>query len=447
MNESGTGGSGARAVGPSGLRKPGALEGVRVLEIAQALAVPFAGVLLADMGADVVKVEPPLGDGIRHTMEPIVPGESKGFTLVNRGKRSICLDVTAREARPVIEKLVQWADVVMVSMKPADLPRYRLAYDDLRAMNPRIVFLEHVPLGKNGPLGGSPGYDVIVQALSGTAVTTARERDGVPINIRPAFNDTGTGALSALAVVAALRHRDLTGEGQRVETSLLGTAMALGHQLLSWFAATDGAKDEPFAHAMRELRASGSGFEEQRALWERTYVPGGAANIYFRHYRTSDGFVSVGCLSPQLNARLRKLIGIHDPRTEPGFEMGTPEAAERLRALVRECEAIFAKRTTAEWLAALMDAGIPCGQLNFPPEAMTDPQLLENEFVVEVEHPLFGPYKTFGPPVRMDATPTRIRSSAPLLDEHTDEVLAEVGFGPDEIAAMRAGKWVGRVSE
>lgn len=176
----------------------GALEGVRVVEFAQALAIPFAGLLLADMGADVVKVEPPAGDGIRYTMEPILPGESKGFTLVNRGKRSICLDVTRPESRPAVEALVRWADVAMMSMKPADLPRYGLSYEDFAAINPRIVFLEHVPLGKRGPFGGDPGYDVVVQAMSGTSVLTARERDGVPINIRPAFNDMGTGAFSAL---------------------------------------------------------------------------------------------------------------------------------------------------------------------------------------------------------------------------------------------------------
>mgnify|MGYP001423333931 FL=1 len=245
---------------------PGALAGVRVLEIAQALAVPFAGLLLADMGADVVKVEPQAGDGIRHTMEPIVPGESKGFTLVNRGKRSVCLDITRAEARPIIERLVRWADVVMVSLKPADLPRYRLGYEDFAAVNPRVVYLEHVPLGKLGPLGGDPGYDVVVQGISGTAVLTARERDGVPLNIRPAFNDMGTGAFSALGVVAALRHRDQTGEGQRIETSLLGTSMALGHQLLSWFGATDAQKGGPYQEEMAAARAAGAGFEEQRAV-------------------------------------------------------------------------------------------------------------------------------------------------------------------------------------
>lgn len=416
---------------------PGALAGVRVLEIAQALAVPFAGVLLGDMGADVVKVEPRSGDGIRYTMEPILPGESKGFTLVNRSKRSICLDVTRADARPVIESLARWADVVMVSLKPADLPRYGLTYEDFAAINPRLIYLEHVPLGKEGPFGGDPGYDVIVQAMSGTSVLTARERDGVPLNIRPAFNDMGTGAFSALGVVAALRHRDLTGEGQRIETSLLGTAMALGHQLLSWFGATDPPVDEAFRAEIAAARERGAEYGEQRGIWEKHYVRGGYANIYFRHYRTKDGFVSVGCLSPHLNARFRALTGVRDPRTEPDFDLSTPEAYDRLTRLVREAEDIFRTRTSTDWIEALKAGGVPCGSFNFPPEALHDPQLVANGFVVDMEHPLLGPYRTFGPPLRTDGTPTRIQSSAPQLDEHTDEVLGELGFSAQEVAAMR----------
>lgn len=422
---------------------PGALDGVKVLEIAQALAVPFAGELLADMGADVVKIEPPAGDGIRHTMEPIVPGESKGYTLVNRGKRAICLDITSAAARPALERLVAWADVVMISLKPADLPRYRLRYEDLRPVNPRVIFLEHWPLGQRGPFGGEPGYDVIVQAISGTSVVTAREKDGVPMNIRPAFNDMGTGAFSALGVVAALRHRDLTGEGQRIETSLLGTAMAMGNQLLSWFAATDPAIEERFQPELDAARARGAEFAEQRAIWERHYVRGGHGNIYFRHYRTSDGFVSVGCLSPQLNARFRAVTGIKDPRQDPGFDLSTDEGYDRMTALVRECEDIFRQHTTAEWIATLQAGGVPCGPFNFPPDALHDPQLTENGYVIELEHPLLGAYRTHGTPIHMDGTPTRVKGPPPLLDQHTDEVLAQVGFSDAEIAVLRESHAVG----
>jgi formyl-CoA transferase len=424
----------------------GALDGVKVLELAQALAVPFAGVLLADMGADVVKVEPPTGDGIRHTMEPILPGESKGYTLINRGKRSICLDIARPESRPAIEALVRWADVVMVSLKPADVPRYGLTYDEFAAINPRIIYLEHVPLGKKGDFGGDPGYDVIVQGLSGTSVLTAREKDGVPINIRPAFNDMGTGAFSALGIVAALRHRDATGEGQRVETSLLGTAMALGNQLLSWFGATDPPNDEAFFADIAAARERGAAYAEQRAIWEDRYLRGGLGNVYFRHYRTRDGFISVGCLSPQLNARFRDVVGVHDPRMEPGFDLGSTGGRGRMRQLVAEAEAVFEGRTTADWIATLKAGGVPCGRFNFPPEALNDPQLLENDFIVELEHPLLGPYKTFGPVVRMDRTPTSIRSSAPLLDEHTDEVLAEMGFTEERIREWRECGVVGAAS-
>jgi crotonobetainyl-CoA:carnitine CoA-transferase CaiB-like acyl-CoA transferase len=424
--------------------RPGALEGVRVLEVAQALAIPFAGLLLADMGADVVKVEPPEGDAIRHTMEPVLPGESKGFTLINRGKRTICLDITRPEVRPALERLVRWADVVMVAMKPADLPRYRLSYPDLAAVNPRLIYLEHVPLGKAGPFGGDPGYDVVVQGISGTAVLTARESGGVPLNIRPAFNDMGTGMLSALGIVAALRHRDQTGEGQRIETSLLATAMALGNQLLSWFGATDPPRDEAFQAEVAGARARGAGFAEQRRIWEDHYLRGGYANVYFRHYRTKDGFISVGCLSPQLNARFRAVTGLHDPRTDPEFDLGAEASRERLRELMGQAEDLFASRTTTEWLAALKAGGVPCGPLNFPPDAMRHPQLVENGYVVEMEHPLLGPYRTFGPPLAMDATPLRIRGSAPLLDEHTGSVLAEVGFGAEEVEKLRAMGVVGR---
>jgi formyl-CoA transferase len=424
---------------------PGALAGVRVIEFAQAMAIPMCAQVLADMGADVVKVEPPGGDAFRANQGQFVPGESRGFIVLNRGKRSICLDLGHPDARQVIEPLVRGSDIVLTSLKPPDLPRYGLTYGHLSAMNPRVIHLEHIPLGGKGPLGNDGGYDVVVQGISGTGSITARSRDGSPVNVRPAYMDNATGFLSALAVVAALRHRDQTGEGQRVETSLLLTALALGNNIINWFGAVDPPLWERFAAELGNLRAAGAGFEDQRLLFERSILAGSHGNIYFRHYRTKDGFISIGCLSPALNARFRAVTGIVDPRIgEPAFDHATAEGWDALTRLVRTAEDLLATRTTADWMTSFRAGGVPCGPFNFLHEVFEDPQILANDFLLELEHPAVGPYKTFAPPIRMDRTPTAVRRPSPGLGEHTDEILTEIGFTAATIASLRARGTVGR---
>ena len=423
---------------------PGALEGIRVVEFAQAMAMPICGVLLADMGAEVIKVEPREGDAFRKTQVPIIPGESKGFTVLNRGKRSFCIDISSAAARPIIERLVAQADVVLISLKPSDLPRYGLTYEALSKIRPGLIFLENVPLGQEGRFGQDGGYDVVVQGISGSGSITARSNGDAPQNIRPAYIDMGTGFLSALGVVAALRHRDKTGEGQRVQTSLLSTGLTLANQLVSWFAATDPPLEEAFDADLAEAQARGAGYEEQRGVWEKHFMRGAYGNIYFRHYRTKDGFISIGCLSTTLNARFRKVTGVADPRLETDFDLSTSAGYDSITEMIRQAEAILSGRTTAEWIADFQAGGVPCGPFNFPPQVFHDEQVLANEFVAELDHPLIGPYKTFASPIRMEKTPTRIRSSSPPLDADTDAILAELGFSDQEIADFRASRVVGR---
>lgn len=417
--------------------RKGILDGVRVVEFAQVMAIPFAGLLLADMGAEVIKVEPPEGDAFRWNQQPIVPGESKGFVVFNRGKRSLCLDLRNPDSRPVVEKLVAQADVVLISFKPPDVRRYGLTYEWMSSINPKIVYLEHMPLGPKGPYGEDGGYDVLVQGMSGLATLTARLSGEAPANVRPAYTDMATGFVSALGVVSALLHRERTGEGQRLETSLLGTGLALGGNILHWFAATDPEVWSALVEELTEMRREGAEFEQQRQAYERRVLGGSYGNIYFRHYRTADGFISVGCLSPVLNARLREATGLHDPRMDPGFELGTPEAYDALTKLIREAEDLFKTRTTQDWIDYLRSKGVPCGPFNFPHEVFEDPQVLANEFVVELEHPVLGPYRTFASPVRFDRTPTEIRDSSPPLDRDTDSVLAELGLSEEEITRLR----------
>ncbi len=423
--------------------KPGPLDGITVLEFAQVIAIPMCGLALADMGASVIKVEPPTGDSSRANLSPILPTESKSFAVFNRGKQSVCLDIANPVVRPVIEALVAKADVVLISFKPPDIKRYGLDYETLAQLNPRLIYLEHIPLGAKGPYAGMGGYDVIVQGLSGIGAITAAPGDA-PRNINPAYADHATGFISALAVVAALRHRDLTGEGQRVETSLLSTALALGGNLLNWFGATDPDVWESFSSELATAREAGADFGEQQRLYWRSARAGAFANIYFRHFRTSDGIVSVGALSQPLIQRFRAVTGVNDPRVDPDFELGTPEAFDRLSELIVEAEALFRSKPSAHWIKVFSEAGIPVGPFLFPTEVFDEPQIVENDYIVELEHPLFGSYKSFAPPFRMDATPVMPRAASPLLDADTDRVLSELGFSDAQIADLRTAGAAGK---
>jgi crotonobetainyl-CoA:carnitine CoA-transferase CaiB-like acyl-CoA transferase len=310
-------------------------------------------------------------------------------------------------------------------------------------VKPEIIYLETTPYGTEGPFGTEGGYDVVVQGMSGLGAITDRSDADSPLTIRPAYIDTGTGFLSALAVVAALRHRDLTGEGQRVQTSLLQTGLAFGANLVNWFAATDPPVWAALEEEMAAARSNGAGFAQQRRLYEQRLLGGAFGNIYFRHYRTADSFISIGCLSPGLNRRFREATGIQDPRQEPGWDASAPDARERLTTMVAEAEALLRTKTTAHWRAHFQARSVPCGPFNFPPEVFEDEQILANGFISEIEHPLLGAYKTFSPPLKMDKTPTAIRRSAPMLGAHTEEVLGEIGIEPALMSALQEKRVIG----
>jgi len=416
------------------------LNGVRVVEFAQALAVPVAGMLLGDLGAEVVKVEPPIGDQVRYLFSRRY-ADSPYFASVNRNKRSMRVDLSAAPALPVVDALVAWADVVLVSLKPTDVPRYGLDEERLRTLRPDLIYLANPPLGPKGPQGHEGGYDVLVQAISGLSFVTARSENGVPINVRPAYNDVGTGMLAALGVVTALRHRDRTGEGQRVEVSLLATALLFGQTIVGRFPAVTGDRDGQFHDELAALRAGGGTFEDERRLYRDRIAGGeGFLRFYFRHYRTADGMVSVGCLSNALYDRFHRVTGLPDPRHDPVHHLGSPGFEE----LVEQAEALFASRPTTQWLEAFRAEGVPCSRYNLPTEVLDDPQVVANEYAVELDHPTLGRHQVPGPPVRFDRTPARARRPPPTLDQDTDEILAELGFSTDEIAALRATAVVGR---
>lgn len=408
---------------------PGILDGIRVLELAQNAAIPHCGRLLAGLGADVVKVEPPQGDAMRGLAQ-LGPNESKAYAVINPGKRSIAIDLGAPDAVEVVDALFAWADVALVAFKGSDLARYHIDWDHARLVNPRLVHLTHTPFGPEGPDAEVGGYDVLVQGRSGVGFVMNRSGGTAPQPTRPAVNDFGTGMAAAFAVLAGLRHRDHTGEGQRIDASLLGTAMSLGTAVLGSFPAVDAEPMAEFDADRAVLRQAGAGFDAERELYEERVLAGqGAFRLYFRHYATADGLISVAGLSRGLFAKFHEVTGLERP---DGLDPTTDEFAR----LVDRAEALFATRTSADWLAALRAAGYPCSPYNLPHEAVVDPQVRANDFVVDLDHPVFGRYTTTGMPVSFEKASSGVTGPSPTFAAHTAAVLAEAGLSSERIAEL-----------
>ncbi|MGB5758103.1 MAG: CoA transferase [Acidimicrobiales bacterium] len=411
----------------------GILDGIKVLELSQNAAIPHCGRLLAGLGSDVVKVEPPGGDAMRG-LATLGPNESRAFAVINPGKRSIVIDLNAKGAGEVIDALFRWADVALVAFKRSDLARYNIGWDHARTVNTRLVHLTHTPLGPNGPEADQGGYDVLVQGRSGVGFIMNRSKNGVPLPTRPAIHDFATGIAAAFAVMAGLRHRDHTGEGQRVDASLLGTAMSLGLATLAFFPTLDTEPIAEFAADLAVLREAGVDFDQQREMYEdRVQAGQGAFRLYFRHYRTADGLISVAGLSRGLWLKFHNVTGLPVPDVS---DPSTPE----FQSVVDQAEALFAEKTTAEWTDILEAAGYPCGPYNLPYEALADPQVLANDYVVELDHPVFGPYTTAGMPVSFEKAASGIRGPSPVLGADTRDVLVEAGLTArqiDDLAAAR----------
>ncbi|MCP5035566.1 MAG: CoA transferase [Actinomycetia bacterium] len=415
----------------------GPLADVRVVEFAQVVAVPVGGMLLAGLGADVVKVEPPAGDSARGIRPTASKGQGRLFLVHNRGKRSISLDLTHERAAEVIEPLVRSADVVTTGFKQSDLPRYGLTYEHLSAIKPDLVYLESTPYGPNGPMADMGGYDPVAMGLTGVAFQASSDLRGAPETMIPAFADFGTGFLAALGVVAALRHRDLTGEGQKVETSLVATAMVYSSQSSNWIEGVDEERVERLSDQLAEAQASGALFAEQQDLWWRSFRPDNAGNVYFRFYRCFDGFISVGCLSPGLNARFRDALDLTDPRHRDGWDNAAPGANEELLAWTASVEERFTAQPCRHWLEYLRGHGVPCGPVNTSEEALVDPQVQANGYLSDFDQPGVGHMRAYAPPLKLSASPVDpLASPAPSLGGHSAEVLADIGLDAASIAEL-----------
>ena len=415
---------------------PGPLDGVKILEFTEIIAGPLGGMLLSDMGADVIKVEPPWGEPWRFARE-VIPSESPTYISLNRGKRSLPLDLTKPEALKIVHELVPYMDVVIINARP-DVP-YNLGidYESLSAINPRLIYCENTAYGRKGPDSYRPGYDIVVQAMTGLMAAEGKIQDGVPQQIQStAVADYATGLSIAWSVCAALYHRERTGKGQKIEASLLGSALAV---LCGRFMSIAAIDEEPRADFLGELQAMRQAGVPYEAIHEvyREQSPFRRGNVYYRSYQAKDGIVTVGCLSDTLRKKMADAVGLHDIRFEPGYDPTSEESIEFNERLLEKARVIFLEKTVDEWLAVLDEAGVPAGPLRFVEELPTNEQVIANDLAVELEHSLLGKVTMVGPPFSMSESPLEATRASPALGEHTAEILSELGYDADRIQHLR----------
>jgi crotonobetainyl-CoA:carnitine CoA-transferase CaiB-like acyl-CoA transferase len=415
----------------------GPLAGVRVLEFTEIIAGPFAGMLLSDMGAEIIKVEPPEGESWR-LFAPFVPGESRGYISLNRGKRSITLDLARSEAQEIVRRLAPETDVVLVNYRPDVAAKLRIDYETLAAINPRLVYCDNTAFGRRGAQAHRPGYDIIVQGLSGVMATEGKTQDGLPLMNAIPVADYSTGIMMAWAVCAALFARERTGRGQRIDTTLLGSALAVQGAHFQLVESVDREWRDAFSDRLRQAREDGETYEELRKYLLAVRPLATAGNIQYRVYKTKDSYIVVGALSVALRRKLCDAIGVEDTRIgNPDWDPTLPASRAYGKQLVEQAEAVFLERTTDEWLRLFDERGVPAGPFKFTQELLDDPQVVANDLQVTVEHPLAGTVHMVGPPLQMSETPLAVQGPSPALGQHTDEILASLGYSGEQIASMR----------
>ena len=415
----------------------GPLQGVKVVDFTEIIAGPLAGMLLADMGAEVTKVEPPWGEAWRLT-QSFSPTESRGFLAYNRGKRSLTLDLTSPDASQILSRLIPQADVVLVNYRPDVAVKLGVDYETLRALNPRLIYCENTAFGRSGPDAERPGYDIIIQAMSGLMAAEGRMVEGAPQHIWASpLVDTAAGICLAWCVCGALYSRERTGRGQMIETTLLGTALMLLGSRMVQVESLDRENRNDTLEALSGMREAGVPFQEMLEIHQEQHPPT-SGTMYYRTYQTKNGAIAVGCLSDPLRRRLLEALNLRDIRFEADYDPQSPASLAFNIELIREAEELFAEKTSEEWLEFLGGRGIPAGPIRFVEELFDDPQVAANHLVVDLEHRDAGKMKMAGLLARFSDTPLEA-TAPPALGQHSDSVLGELGFTPEQIETWREG--------
>ena len=387
------------------------LAGYRVLELAHLVAGPLCGLYLADMGADVVKIEHPSGgDASRHVYGTHLGGESAVFLTVNRNKRSVALDLAREDGRALFLRLAERADVVIEAYRGGVAEKLRIDDARLRPLNRRLVYCSLSAFGPEGPWRDKPGLDMLIQAMGGLMAVTG-ESDAAPVLSGAPVLDTIGALMAGQGIVTALLHRERTGEGQRLDVSLLAGGLLAQAARLSVFLAT--------------------GREPGRL---------GSAHPYlcpFQAFTAGDGWVYVAVWTERLWEPFCAAIDRPALAEDSRFTSAAARVRHR-KELTAILEPIFRERTVHAWMAALEAHDVLCAPVNRYADLADDPQIRASGMIIEDKHPRGGAFRTLAPAITFTATPGTLRTPAPALGEHTDTVLAEIGVPPEELGALRA---------
>ena len=394
------------------------LDNIRILDITRALAGPYCTMMLGDLGADVIKVERPgSGDETRGWGPPFVgkpygpyPGESAYFIAANRNKRSLTVNIQTAEGQEIVRRLAGISDVLVENYRTGDLDKMGLGYPDLHSRYPKLIYCSISGYGRTGPFAERPGYDAILQAEGGMMSITGPV-DGPPSRAGIPIIDITSGMFAATAILAALRARDITGEGQLVDVSLFDSHIALLANVASNYL-VGGEPPRRFGNAHPNL------------------VP-------YEAFSARDGWFIVGVANDKQWGLLCDMLGRADMKADSRFATNGNRVANR-EILVDELNRTFSQRDVHEWLADLIQAGLPCGPINLIPEVFSHPQAQAREMTLESEHPTAGTVRLTGFPYKLSQTPAEIHRPPPLLGEHTEEVLTGLlDYSPEAVAALR----------
>jgi len=391
------------------------LEKLKVLDLTQVMAGPFCCQVLADMGADVIKVEPrETGEQSRRSMGfKMEHGEdTAAFVAINRNKKSMTLNLKEDAAREIFYKMAREADIVVENYRPGVTKKLGVDYETLREINPRIIYASVSGFGQTGPYAMRAGYDLIAQGMSGVMSVTG-EPGGPPAKCGIPIGDLSAGLFCAFGILTACIAREETGEGQYIDTSLFESALAFS----VWETAelwSTGRVPQPFGSA------------------HRLTAP-------YQALQTGDGYINVGANNQRLWARLCNAIGLEELIEDPRFATNDDRMENRAE-LAEELEKPLAEKTTDEWVDILLDAGFPAAPIHNYQQVFEDSHTIAREMMVEMDHPVEGKVKGLGIPVKLSETPGKIRRPAPLLGEHTEETLSDLGYSEAEIADFRERK-------